>query len=357
MGANTRIEWATHTFSPWRGCTKVSDGCKLCYAETQSKRNLAVLGQWGPNGTRVVASEKTWRDPVRWNTAAKDCPNRTRIEPCHQWQDGVCLTCGATRPRIFTASMADVFEDWRGPMLNSHGKMLYRDLTHPGMWRTSRFKGAEPITMQDVRDRLFRMTGFTLNVDWLFLTKRPENIARMMPYDWSIQPRSNVWFGTSVEDQATADRRIPELTRVPARLRFLSMEPLLGPVDLSKWIGQRRVHNETEAILYGDGVPYNDGIGWVIIGGESGSGARPCYLDWVRDIIEQCNEAGCPVFVKQAGSVAIDCQGRGACNVDPADCRKPDGQCRLHLVDPKGGDMSEWPEDVRVRELPREGRG
>lgn len=341
MGANTRIEWATHTFSPWRGCTKVSDGCKLCYAETQSKRNLAVLGQWGPNGTRVVASEKTWRDPVRWNTAAKDCPNRTRIEPCHQWQDGVCLACGATRPRIFTASMGDIFEDWRGEMVNSHGKTLYRDLTHPGMWRTSRFKGAEPITMQDVRDRLFRMTGFTLNVDWLFLTKRPENIARMTPYDWSVQPATNVWFGTSVEDQATANRRIPELLKVPARLRFLSIEPLLGPIKFRDVPGL----NKLPSVHMAEGR-HPAGIDWVIIGGESGSGARPCNVKWIRDIIRQCKSADVPVFVKQIGTKPYD----GSWTMRGQD--HPTEPYWLRTTDPKGGDMAEWPEDIQLRELP-----
>ena len=189
MGKNTKIEWATHTFNCWRGCTKVSEGCRNCYAESWSKRNLKVLGEWGPNGTRVIASEAMWREPRKWDRAAKEA---------------------GERHRVFCASMADVFEGSE---------------TMP--------KESWP-QVRNARVRLFHLISETPNLDWLLLTKRPQNVMRFCHEErsWSESMPPNCWIGTSVEDQETADARIPHLLEIPARVRFLSMEPLLGEVDL-----------------------------------------------------------------------------------------------------------------------------
>jgi protein gp37 len=272
MGVATKIQWTDHTFNPWRGCTKISPGCANCYAETMSHRNPAVLGIWGPQGTRVVASEAMWREPLKWDREAARAGERRRV---------------------FCASLADIFED-------------RDDLIAP-------------------RRRLARLVWETQSLDYLFLTKRPENAGEMVYEMWfpDAEWPKNWWLGTSVEDQQRASERIPALLRIPAPVRFLSVEPLLGPVDLSPWLG-----------TWDDSGELRPGIDWAIVGGESGAGARPCHAMWIRSVVGQCREAGAPCFVKQMGS-----------NFQQWYCGP--------LKDGKGGDPDEWPEDLRVREFPR----
>lgn len=251
MGAESKIEWTHHTFNPWRGCTKVSAGCKNCYAETMSGRNPAVLGVWGPRGTRVVAAESYWRQPLKWNAAA---------------------AAAGERHRVFCASLADVFE---GPE------------TMPE---------SEWPKVVAARARLFDLISDTPNLDWLLLTKRPQNIMQMLiDAGRGFQDLPPwVWIGTSVEDQAAADERIPHLLRVPARVRFLSCEPLLGPVDLAPWLW----------FGVADPAPSGD-IHWVIVGGESGAGARPMHPEWARSLRDQCQAAGVSYFFKQWGAYSL----------------------------------------------------
>lgn len=278
MAENSKIEWTHHTFNPWRGCTKVSAGCANCYAETLSHRNPKTLGVWGDNGTRVVAAESYWKQPIKWNQAAKEA---------------------GERHRVFCASLADVFED-------------QPELDGP-------------------RGRLVQLIGKTPQLDWLLLTKRPENVKPLLsrlrangdsdsPTAWEFlfgdgAIYRNVWLGVSVEDQASADERIPLLLQTPAAVRFLSIEPLLGPVDL------RPKAPEAYSILgkfYGTGTFDPSGmspapdrvlncfpkIDWVIVGGESGHHARPLHPDWARSIRDQCQAADVPFFFKQWGEWA-----------------------------------------------------
>lgn len=284
MASNSKIEWTTHTFNPWRGCTKVSAGCANCYAETMSKRNPKVLGIWGDNGTRVVASESMWRWPVKWNQAAEKA---------------------GERHRVFCASLADVAED--------------RSDVELARWR------------------LKKIICETPHLDWLLLSKRPENYLRLFwgPEGWP----SNVWVGTSVEDQQTADERIPHLLRVPAAVRFLSCEPLLGAINLTPHLEEITHSDETS-------IETMTLVDWVIVGGESGPGARPCDIAWIRSIIGQCKAAGVPCFVKQLGSYArlrAHHMGSGP---------ESDVLFRFETKHPKGGDCDEWPEDLRVRQFP-----
>lgn len=230
MGENSKIEWTDHTFNAWTGCTKISEGCKWCYAESWAKRSGLV--EWGPKGIRRRTSEANWRQPIKWNKQAA--------------ADG-------RRAKVFCASLADVFED--------HDSI-------PMEWRAD----------------LYNLIRSTPNLDWLLLTKRPENIMRFLPVNWTPWP--NAWFGTSVTTRKEAVEKIDALRAVPAALRFLSCEPLLedlGELDLS-------------------------GIGWVIVGGESGPHARPTNADWVRSIRDQCASAGVPFLFKQWGEWApIEC--------------------------------------------------
>lgn len=264
MGANSKIEWTHHTFNPWRGCSKVSAGCANCYAETMSHRNPAVLGVWGDEGTRVVAAESYWSLPLKWNREAQSAGERRRV---------------------FCASLADVFED-RAELVNP-------------------------------RRRLLDLIRRTTNLDWLLLTKRPENVRTMLceleaatsimgriPFnvwlcDWlDGRPPANVWLGASVEDQATADERIPALLDCPAAVRFLSCEPLLGPVDLYRG-GWSFLHPLRPPP--GNKGGWKQGLDWLIVGGESGPKARPMHPQWARSIRDQCREAGVPFFFKQWG--------------------------------------------------------
>lgn len=226
MAKNSRIEWTNHTFNPWWGCVKVSPACKHCYAESWAKR----VGQkvWGVGSDRRFFGDKHWSEPLKWNAAARACGQRARV---------------------FCASMADVFED-------------RRDLDVP-------------------RARLWALIKETPWLDWLLLTKRPETVMRLAP--WGHNWPSNVWIGTTVEDQQRAAERLPILTEIPAVVRFISAEPLLGHVDLTTWLPS---------------------LDWVITGGESGAKARPSSPSWFTSIMNQCMAADVAFHFKQWGDWA-----------------------------------------------------
>jgi protein gp37 len=281
VGKNSGIEWTHHTYNPWRGCTKVSEGCKFCYAETLSKRNHKVLGEWGPKGARVIASDSMWNEPVKWNREAE---------------------AAGERRRVFCASLADVFEGYD---------------TMP--------EAAGP-SVTGARMRLWRLIEATPALDWLLLTKRPENISKRVPPDWMVCGfPANVWIGTSVENQATADKRIPHLLNVPAKVRFLSCEPLLEGVNLPEEIGFCLACSKTvfdvddcpfcgdRRIRYSNSYCLNESIHWVIAGGESGSQARPMHPSWARGLRDQCVEAKIPFFFKQWGEYAPILSGKNDC--------------------------------------------
>ena len=230
MGKNSSIEWTHHTFNPWWGCTKVSPGCEHCYAETWARRVGANV--WGTKQQRRFFTEKHWIEPLKWNDDAET--------------EGI-------RKRVFCASMADVFE-------------LRKDLDP---WRL----------------RLWALIEQTPWLDWLLLTKRPQNIVNHVP--WVGTWPENIWLGTSVEDQERADERIPMLLKYPAKYRFLSCEPLLGLVDLKQWT--RRLPKSL------------NNIDWVIAGGESGPNARAMLPGWARQLRDQCQQADIPFHFKQWG--------------------------------------------------------
>ena len=223
MAENSGIEWTTHTFNPWIGCTKVSPACDNCYAEVWDNRFGGE--RWGPHAPRTRT--KTWGNPVKWNRQAEG---------------------QAERPRVFCASLADVFDNHK---------------SIDAAWRRE----------------LWALIDQTPNLDWLLLTKRPQNVWKFAPARWlHNQWPAHVWLGTTVENQSEADRRIPSLLSVPARTRFLSCEPLIGPVDLSRHI---------------------NGLDWVITGGESGPHYRTADPDWFRSLRDQCGAAGVPFLFKQ----------------------------------------------------------
>ncbi len=321
MGVTTNIAWCHHTFNGWRGCTKVSPGCKHCYAEALSRRNPAIFGEWGPGGTRVVASEAMWRQPLAWDRAAK--------------RDGV-------RRRVFYGSLSDWLEDWDRMIVDANGFAL---ATRYGTWpwepleRNPESVSFRRLTMDDVRVRLLTLIAQTPNLDWLLLTKRPDHWsdaieavhqygtfgseAERIARRWlDGVPPENVWVGASVEDQRMTNDRIHHLLLIPAKVRFLSVEPILGPVDLeqvdrrtgygSAWTDSLRGRLYSVSPGSTNQQPFRDvpKIDWVIVGGESGPNHRPCQVKWITDVVEQCRRACVPVFVKQDSGPRPECQGR-----------------------------------------------
>ena len=256
MSANTKIEWADHTFNPWIGCTQVSPGCDHCYAKAWDRR-FAVSGHamhWGPGVARRRTSEANWQQPLKWDREAK---------------------AKGIRYRVFCASLADVFDN-----------------EVPTTWRMD----------------LFQLIADTSNLDWLLLTKRIGNVMPMCSGDSLMFDVicSRVWLGATIVNQEEADRDIPKLLATPAAKRFLSMEPLLGAVDLT------RVRMPLGGLSFAviNALHHKDGlnlgapslaIDWVIAGGESGPNARPMHPDWARSLRDQCQAAGVPFFFKQWG--------------------------------------------------------
>ncbi|MDP2275269.1 MAG: DUF5131 family protein [Archangium sp.] len=326
MGENSGIQWTTHTFNPWVGCQRVSPGCVNCYAEAYDKRvgglpknqrkdpAVAEL-RWGPKAPRVRTSLANWKKPIAWNAAAE---------------------LAGERHRVFCASLSDVFEE--------HGSIEPR-------WRLE----------------LFSLIRQTPQLDWLLLTKRPEAITRVLESvlalsacsrsgddrrgyvssdDAFVETRlwvsmwlsgkapANVWLGTTVEDQQRANERIPELVKVPAVVRFLSIEPLLEPVYLGAHVWPGDLH-------------------WMIIGGESGGNARPFHLEWARSLVRQARDVRAAPFVKQMGARPVFAPGDLSVSRWRLLSENVVDAKHTRFLDPAGGEMADWPEDIRVREFPR----
>lgn len=349
---NSNIAWCDNTFNPWRGCVEESPACDNCYAREMSKRNPAVLGTWGNDGdggTRIVASETQWRLPVAWNRNA---------------------AATGTRARVFCASIADVFEDWRGPMLTAAGLPYWwcggsmSNSPIPAHQTGGMFDRL--VTMDDIRGRLWDLIRETPNLDWLLLTKRSDRIKTCLPPDWSIERYPNVWLGVTAENQEWAEKRIPHLMRLEAAVRFVSFEPLLGEIDLrrlkfadtSGW-WNALTGELTTRINFNDGStgfaeteqPIARPLDWAIIGGESGHKARRMPLDTVRRLMGQLQPYGIATFVKQLGARATDAEnGIAGHTLDVPHEARP--LISLRLADRAGADPAEWPARYRVQELP-----
>ena len=286
MGAETGIEWADATVNVWEGCTKISPACKHCYAETNSPvRAMEVrigealqvepsadgkrrLKMWGPNGFRY--------ETANWEAQLRALNRKAQLKR----MGGILANPPKEykRPRVFINSLSDTFEDWQGPVYRLVDGSVQKNQAH-----------IHAQSIEGLRKRFFQVAEECTELDLLLLTKRPENVLRMAPLHWLKMDGkwpAWVWIGTTVEDQEHADKRIPELLKVPAKVRFLSVEPLLGPVVLP--IDPPRVQM----------------IDWVIVGGESGTNARPMHPDWVRKVRDRCVAGGVPFFFKQWGEYA-----------------------------------------------------
>lgn len=259
MGKETGIQWCDHTFNPWMGCTKVSPACDNCYAEKLVTGRMG-LDVWGKDAERKETSLSYWHQPFAWDRAAE--------------RDGV-------RRRVFCGSLCDVMEDRPGHL------------------------GAD---LNRMRGDLWKVIESTPHLDWLLLTKRPQNFRRFLPAHWIESPRPNVWGMTTVES-AKYLWRVCELLATPFAVRGLSCEPLLGPLDLScvPWPeGWRHADDISDGI---DPLRFNRArIDLVIDGGETGPGARPSHPDWFRGLRDQCVAAGVAYFHKQNGDWLFDSQ-------------------------------------------------
>jgi protein gp37 len=401
MSAQTSIEWTDRTWSPVRGCTRVSEGCRNCYAERMVARfpwgrGFAAMTSAGPRWTgRVDLVPHALAEPLSWRVGQKVFISTTDIFHEALSDEDVGAVIGA-----MAAAWRQTFQvltkrprsalDWfrwyeadRNPDRYRHPELIEHAAACAGAMGA---RGAS--------DRLHRAANERAGLN-----------------AW---PLPNLWLGVSVEDQATADERIPLLLETPAAVRFVSYEPALGPVDFTRWMtGSRKIHVSADAegalrnrsfagLTADDGRPLspadaeaelralmargvrlipgagcddfdpdkgcrghrNPRLSWVIVGGESGPGARPFEVAWARSTVEQCRAAGVPVFVKQLGSHPIVAPGRqqhwewgGAIGrearftaVDPQ--HPSSGPWRVHLEDRKGGDMEEWSAYFRVREFP-----
>lgn len=302
MAKDTKITWANNTFNPWIGCAKVATGCANCYAEREMEHHWKKV-IWGPDGTRKRTSKKYWGQLARWNAEA---------------------AAAGTRPRIFCASLADVFEEFDGPIMTTEGK---QDIILGKDGRASSNSPSNPrMTMDDCRLDLFEQIDRCENLDFLLLTKRPENVLRMWPaYRGErtighIGPprRQNVWLGVSVAEQKDYDKNWPILDalRDLARFVWISAEPLVGPIKCNFKSPRVRcnfcgfVHGKFDAPncinckrrIYDVGLHelIND-VDWMVVGGESGDKARPMKPEWATDLLSECRNAGIAYFFKQFG--------------------------------------------------------
>jgi protein gp37 len=340
----TSIEWTDRTWNPIRGCSRVSEGCRNCYAEQVAARFSGDGQAYHGLARRRSNGEAQWTgevrvidnhmlDPLSWRTASRVFVNSMSdlfhehvtdetidqifaviaLAPHHTFQ---ILT---KRPERMLRYFAEIFQRRTdlpiGP-LDRHGKIL-----------------------EAVESIVYRGEGLTRFHGDRWWTPEGGLRAHMQPW-----PLPNVWLGVSVENQAAADERIPLLLQTPAAVRFLSCEPLLGAVDLTRLRGDGNAtwRDALSGRLHsGPAVVGDERIDWVIVGGESGPNARVLDLEWLTDIVAQCDFAGVPCFVKQLGRHPV-AREKGVVTWPEFDLR-----------DRKGGDMAEWPEELRVRQFPR----
>ena len=300
MSDQSNIEWTDSTWNPVRGCTKVSPGCKHCYAETFAERFRGVKGHPYEQGFDLRLVPEKLTEPLRWKTPR----------------------------RVFVNSMSDLFQDG--------------------------------VPDQFIHDVYFTMEQRAPWHTYQILTKRPARMAAYLEWRYGARedgggfriPSRHLWHGGSVEDQPAADERVPLIMQTRSVVRFLSLEPLLGPVNLDGLWGYPGSATSEQLARWP--------IQWVIVGGESGHGARPCDVAWVRSIIDQCQQAGVACFVKQLGAAPLVPASRQS-HWDYRFSKLPEGKrftshddqrWRLHLADRKGGDPAEWPKGLRVRQFP-----
>lgn len=301
MSETTAIEWADATWSPWEGCTKVGPGCDHCYAEGMN-RWLRKGENWGPGAPRREYSDEHWEKPLKWNgrqfAACPGCGWRgeSRTAQVRDFPGESAHLCPACESATLIKASRRVFPSVCDPFDNEV----------PDAWRA----------------RFFALIAGTPHLTWLLLTKRIGNVAKMIeaPSMQKCGLPDNVWLGATVVNQEEADRDIPKLLAVPARVRFLSIEPMLGPIELDDWLKVRKHWKSADSLPHAPWAPpypkhryerqalvgagWKQPLHWIIAGGESGPKARPMHPDWARSLRDQCATAGVPFLFKQWGEWA-----------------------------------------------------
>jgi protein gp37 len=337
MGESSNIQWTDDTWNPWRGCTKVGPGCLNCYAEVLTMNRMGG-GRYAKGVPRVRHRPATFNAPLKWNKKSLVCDNchQSFAEPCHHDTDNFCcircpnIATGYHRRRVFSLSLGDWLDDevpisWLADMLDVIRRcpnLTFQLLTkRPELWNR----------------RVTTALGcMAMKVD--FIGDKEHWVARWL----NGEAPDNIWLGCSVENQATADERIPKLLQIPAKVRFVSFEPALEAVDFCKAFGcicggltaARNGLPRTDIVCGLCDERQKPLISWVIVGGESGPHARPFDIRWAQSTIAQCKAAGVEALFKQGGS---------NCWLDGR---------RLELKDSHGGDLSELPTDLNIRRFP-----
>jgi protein gp37 len=344
--STTSIQWTDRVWNPVTGCTKVSAGCKHCYAETIAGRFWATQYDPVPTGrhdaagngpetrprafTDVLTHEDRLTDPLSWRKPARVFVNSMSDLFHHDVPDEfidrvfAVMAFAAHHTYQILTKRADRMRDYFGAPWHQRVSAAYRAMRALGIVQIAKDYDRQ-------RQQGYAFGSLTCG----------QHRDRFLP---------NVWLGVSVEDQQRADERIPLLLRTPAAVRFISAEPLLGHIDLAGFIPKRQPWKPYVECRHGyDACPICDAspspaVDWVIVGGESGAGARTCHTDWIRAIVNQCASAGVAVFVKQLGSKRVDYSG--VMQGDVPSWKWPG------FKDRQGGDPSEWPADLRVRQFP-----
>ena len=258
MAKDSKIEWCDHTLNLWHGCTKVHAGCKNCYAETLDKRYHKAAPHWGVGSSRKLI-KSAFANLAKWQAQAA---SENRIDT------------------VFCGSMMDIFEESK-PLVDHKGNPIFIEKQsldiNNGLMCSKETGDLRNTLFQNIQDNCYP------NIRFLFLTKRPENIEEMCPPKVRMNPLC--WFGTSVSDQKTADKLAPQLVSTNVRNRFLSIEPMVGAINMLN-------------IAPTSDVSIND-IDWIIVGGESGHGKRPFNPDWARLIQSDCILNHVVFFMKQ----------------------------------------------------------
>lgn len=330
MASNTKIEWAEATLNAIVGCRKVSPGCENCYAIKEANRMAG-----NPN------------EKMR----AKFASTVTKERGAANWTGEVTFTesvlLAALRNRrpttYFVNSMSDLFyEELSDEIIDRHFAVFALAPQHRFLVLTKRPERmrnylCDPLTRVRIADEILAIVA-----DYPEIILWPGLLTDNLKSDGyyvsdNCWPCATVWLGVSVENQKYADERIPHLLETPAAMRFLSVEPMLGEIRLDNRYSGTDIAGRVVPLI----TPWLNLFNWVIIGGESGPNARGCDIHWIESIIEQCRIAHIPIFVKQLGSKLF----MGVEDFGPI------------IRDKKGGDMAEWPEDLRIRQMPEFGRG
>jgi protein gp37 len=359
MAQLSSIEWTDATWNPTRGCTEIAPGCAHCYAKTFAERWRGVPGHPYELGFDPRVAPDKLLEPLKWKKPR----------------------------RIFVDSMSDLFHetfsfDYIAAVFGVMAACADRDIGHVFQVLTKRPQRAREFfrwllgdgTIGDGYEKLRVQSVLHEAVKYVVGYETPGRPAVNILRGW---PLPNVWIGTSIANQTDADKNIPHLLQIPAAVRFLSIEPLIGPVNLSAIARHTTGYKEPSMAetsidaLRGSGtypshltgIPIDvefEPIQWVIVGGESGPGARPCNVEWIRSIQAQCIAAGVPVFTKQLGAKPfVPLSYVGGIESHPmmqwpasVTWGEHDNAAHPILDDRKGGSMNEWPADLRVREFP-----